>query len=289
MGCESFHFFNVPIHALLFKNHMWLLRPCKKRVNRVMAVSGRMRAAPKYSRKAIAMKKYFLVGLAMAFGMVQPVFAQDSTPTETPTPALSKPVSLSAKERLSDSRRYGLPAPPAQLNDGTPVTLENDVDDAPSSQAMAGLVDPSSLDPMASANKDETTSGKYYWHSFKAGNYCHVKKDGQDWYGWRTGDGFEWALWWGGRFWWHDNYAERSLYFNDGSWWWQSPKKAGNYQVFLPDGHYHVCSAQGVVGDDLMRTGTEEVETQPVEKETPSADRKESGGVDNGGPGMGGF
>lgn len=42
------------------------------------------------------------------------------------------------------------------------------------------------------------------------------------------------------------------------------------FQVVLKDGHYHACDSTGVLGEDLMQTGKEEVVTEPVEKPNPT-------------------
>ncbi len=216
------------------------------------------------------MKFHLAAALILALGSGGQAFAQDATPPDmTPTPVFPKPASIPVKERIPNARHYGLPRPPSQSLDGTPVTLDNDLDNVPLDQSMADLADPSALDQLSSANKADSVPQKYYWHSFKSGNYCHVKKDGHDWYGWQKDGAFHWVLWSGGRFWWRDDYADRWIYYDQGYWWWQNPKTA-SFQVFLQDGHYHVCDANGVLGDDLMRTGTEEVATQPVEKDTPT-------------------
>ena len=80
---------------------------------------------------------------------------------------------------------------------------------------------------------------------------------------------FHWILWKFGRFWWHDHYAQRWLYLDRDCWWWQDPKIPGQFQVVLDDGHYQSCDANGALADDLMRAGTEEVETAPVAKPSP--------------------
>jgi hypothetical protein len=227
----------------------------------------------------------FLTLLAAMFWLGQGAFAQDAIPTETPTPALTRPMTLSVKERIPDSKHYNLPRPPSKYIDGTAMELDIDVDNPPFGPPILNLSDSTTLPQVPGVNKSDSSSGKYYWHPFEGWNYCHFKKDGLDWYGWRTGDAFHWVLWWDGRFWWHDEYAERWIYFNQGCWWWQNPRKLGNFQVFLQDGHYHVCDANGALGDDLMRTGKEEIVTEPIEKETPYGHK---GGDALGGPGGGG-
>ncbi len=216
------------------------------------------------------MKARFLVAAVMVVWLGQPVWAQETIPSETPTPAIPKPESIPVKERIPDGRRFGLPRPPSKYVDGTSMDLEIDVDNPPFGPAIMNLGETSTLAQVPTVNKNDNSSGKYYWHPFESWNYCHFPTDNRHWYGWRTGNTFHWVLWWQGRLWWRDDYADRWLYFNRGYWWWQNPRKGGGFQVFLPDGHYHVCDANGALGDDLMRTGKEEVVTEPVAKPSPS-------------------
>lgn len=227
--------------------------------------------------------------MALVLGLGQTVFALESAPVDTPTPTVSKPVSLFTKEKMNDSMKYSFPRPPGKYVDGSPITLVNDMDNPPKDEAILNLNDSDTLVQIPVVNKADSRSGKHYWHPFKAWNYCHYKQDDRDWYGWRTGDAFHWVLWRSGHFWWRDNYAERWVYFDHGYWWWQSSKKPYGFQVFLNDGHYHACDANGALGDDLMRTGTEEVATEPVIKSTPEpGGRKREDGM--GSPGnMGGM
>jgi hypothetical protein len=149
------------------------------------------------------------------------------------------------------------------------MDLTNDEDTAPQGIPLMDLTDRQTLQQIPVVNKTDRQSGKYFWHPFKGWNYCHYREGKRDWYGWHTGASFHWILWWSGRFWWRDNYAQRWLYFDQGFWWWQDPKVSNQFQVFLDDGHYHACDTNGVLGDNLLRAGTEEVETAPIAK--PSA------------------
>ena len=213
------------------------------------------------------MKTHFWTLLALTLAWGQQVWALDPVPSDIPTSVVGKPVSISSKELIPDGRRFQLPESPSQNFDGTSLGLSMDLDLPPLGPAKMNLVDPSILAQIPVLNQSDTPFGKYNWHKFNDTNYCHLKKDGRDWYGWGEGNKFHWTLWWEGRLWWRDDYAERWLYLDQGNWWWQSSKKKNHFQVFLKDGHYHVCDLNGVLVDDLMRAGTEEEVTQPIPKE----------------------
>jgi hypothetical protein len=210
------------------------------------------------------------------------------TPTFTPgeTTRIPKPIFLKEAERLGDSEFVASPNAPRKGPDGNPWEVEAD-DHTPRGAAMANLEDPVFLNQINDWDKTETKPKVYYWHSFNGTNYCHFRdRSGNPWYGWAEGPAFRWALYRSGHFWWHDDYAERSLYFDRGYWWWQGPVK-DQYQVYLEDGHYHVCGADGVLGEDLYTTGTEEVTTQPVEKEVTPLAKPDDGAGAGTGTGMG--
>ena len=215
------------------------------------------------------------------------IFANDLIPTETSTPTMAKPIVLTAKEKIPDSIFYPLPHPPHRV-DGTAVTLTNDEESAPQGGGLRDLTDHQTLQQIPVVNKADKKSGRYYWHPFRGWIYCHYRDSHRDWYGWHTGESFHWMLWWSGRFWWRDSYAQRWLYFDQGFWWWRDPKAVNHFQIFLDDGHYHACDANGVLGDDLLRTGTEEVETAPVAKPSATTTPVAKRGGHHGGHHMGG-
>ncbi len=198
------------------------------------------------------------------------VFASDQLPGVEATPSLPKPLVLSTQDKIADNTHFRLPKPPKKYNDGTSLKLVNDEESAPLGPSMRNLGEPAAVQQVPKIDQKDSHSGKYYWHPYNAWNYCHYRDGDRNWYGWRMGDTFHWVLWREGRFWWHDPTAERWLYFNRGYWWWQGSGKTPTVQVYLEDGHYHVCDANGFMGDDLMKTGTEEVVTQPVAKPSPS-------------------
>jgi hypothetical protein len=234
------------------------------------------------------MKKWIGLFLIIFFAATSAVLALD-LPTVTPEySSLPRPLTITAVDKLSDSTKYNLPKPPDKYTDGTELVLMNDEDKSPQGPALQNLNNIDTLEQIASVNKADKNSNKYYWHPFKGWIYCHYRDGDRQWYGWHIGDQFHWILWWSSRFWWYDAYAERWLYFDRGYWWWQSLKKNNQIQVFLDDGHFHACDANGVLGDDLMATGVEEEVTgSPSPKATPRQGGKH-GGHHRGGGGMGG-
>ncbi len=239
------------------------------------------------------MVKELICGLILALGLGSAANALDNPPEPGKTPTVAMPVTISSQEIIQDGNRYRLPRPPGKYNDGTDLKLTNEVNEAPRGEPMRILAQPSVAQEVPSTNKKDRDSGKYHWHPYEAWNYCHYHEGDRQWYGWRTGETFHWVLWKSGRFWWHDSYAERWLYFDRGYWWWQGSKKPVEIQVYLEDRHYHACDANGVLGDDLLETGTEEVVGEPVAKTTPYptpvgklGDLNSGSGL---GHGMGGF
>ncbi len=212
--------------------------------------------------------------------------------TENPTPLsgeatrIPTPMGLKGSDRLSDSEYHSSPFAPRKGPDGNTWKIQAD-DQIPRGLAMINLAAPALFDQIENWNKAEIKPRVYYWHSLNGTDYCHFRdKSGNQWYGWAEGPAFRWALYRSGRFWWHDSYAERSLYFDRGYWWWQGHRK-DQYQVYLEDGHYHVCGIDGVLGDDLFTTGTEEVATQPVEKEVTPLSKPDDSAVPGAGTGSG--
>ncbi len=224
---------------------------------------------------------------------VSPTIQAVENPTLTPdkTVRIPKPIVLKDSDRLGDSEFRSNPKAPMKGFDGNSLQIEVD-DRIPRGLAMIQMEEPAFSLQMEDWNKSEKKPRVYYWHTYMGIDYCHYRGgSGTEWYGWAEGSAFRWVLYHSGHFWWHDGYAERSLYFDRGYWWWQGKRK-DQFQVYLEDGHYHVCGPDGVLGDDLFTTGTEEVATQPVEKDltpasTPSDDSGPPGGMGGSGTGSG--
>jgi hypothetical protein len=231
---------------------------------------------------------FFGCGTGALVASDNPTPATNGLPVSTPVPANAEkpsvpiPVFLRDSDRIPDSAAHPLPPPPGKYADGKPFSLKSS-GGIPPVESVKNLADPAVLSQIEAINKSENKPRAYYWHSLNGVDYCHCfSASGHHWYGWVSGGDWLWALYQSSHFWWHDAYAERWLYFDRGYWRWQGPKK-NQFQVYLEDGHYHVCDAKGVLGEDLFTLGTEEEMTQPIVKETvvPLSKQKE----DNPGPG----
>ena len=208
------------------------------------------------------------------------VFALEEPSREAQPVTIAKPLLLNKKEKIPDGENLKNPRPPQKNADGSHLAAENEEDLCPRGAAINNLADVSVFSDIQAINKAKHSSGKYSWHTLSAWNYCHFHEGGRDWYGWRTGETFHWVLFRNNRFWWRDPYAGRWLYFYEGYWWWQGGKDFQKIQVFLEDGHYHICDANGILGEDLWTTGVKEEVTEPVKKKTPtpSLDKGRPGG-----------
>jgi hypothetical protein len=230
-----------------------------------------------YSRGG-ALKKRLWLMMAIGMGWANTSGAQVLPSLTVPVKAsasVPKPLALILKDKTPDSARFKLPPPPSKYIDDTDLVLTNEVDNAPhlNNAALRTLTGPEVLVQIPVVNKADKKSNHYYWHPFKDWNYAHYRDGDRQWYGWRTGPSFHWVLWSAGHFWWYNPYAERWLYFDRGYWWWQSLTKDNQIQVFLDDGHFHACDLNGVLGDDLMQTGKEDI----VPDITPQPTRKPKG------------
>jgi hypothetical protein len=191
-----------------------------------------------------------------------------SMPNPTNTPSVPKPSYVQSKDRVPDSDNPDSPPHPSKASDGSELSAIND-DAAPRGPALQNLGDPAFLSAVGGFNKSENNSKTYYWHSLNAWDYCHWRDGSRQWYGWKAGEKFHWVLSKGGHFYWHDTYAERWLCFDRGYWWWQGHLKSKPFfEVYLDDGHYYVCDANGVLGEDLGTTGKVDIATEPVSKDT---------------------
>jgi hypothetical protein len=195
-------------------------------------------------------------------------------------------MALTPQNKVQDTSRFSRPKPPTKYIDGEVVNLTNDEESMPTGVVMLNLSDNTALEQIPEVNKADKHGNQYYWHPFKGWNYVHYRDGDRQWYGWRTGETFHWILWQDEHFWWYDTYAERWLYYDRGYWWWQNLKTPNTIQVRLDDGHYHEVDANGVLGEDLMATGTIELVTgTPVPKTTPTAGKRHGGGHHGGGGG----
>jgi hypothetical protein len=207
-----------------------------------------------------------------------------STPTPAAALTVAAPQWLEPKDLLDDGTGWKGPWPPKKDADGTRVHLENDTDHCPRGDRMGILASSDAVTLLQGFGKSDPSS-KHIWHKIGELSFCHFRDGDRDWYGWRTGDTFQWVLWRGGRFWWHDTYAGRWLSSYNGNWWWQSRKPKDSIQVYLENGHYYLCSKDGTLGDDLWTTGVVESANKPVEKVVTPAGERDDKGLRKGGIG----
>jgi hypothetical protein len=195
------------------------------------------------------------------------LFAQQGPYTSPSLATVPKPLLIEHKNKIPDSKNLNFPAPPRKDADGTLLQLKNETVSPPQGAAIESLTDDSIDSELKKLDRAERSSGRYQWHSADVWSYCHHREGGSDWYGWRTGSVFHWVLYRGSLFWWRDTYAGRWLYFYKGFWWWASGKKTKEIQVYMNDGRYHACDANGVLGADLGTTGVARAVADPVAEE----------------------
>lgn len=228
----------------------------------------------------------FSISLLAFFGTG---WAQEDSPTATATP-FSTPLVLKPHVKLSDGDHRVLPRAPKKGPTGKAINVDTD-DHIPRGSLMDKLADSAALTLIDGFNKLDTKSQQANWHEINGTLYCHFRDGDNDWYGWRTGPEFHWVLSRGGLFWFHDRFADRWLYYDQGTWWWQVEDKQNPIQVLLEDNHYYACDGKGVLGSNLGTTGQEEVVTKPIVKETPVSSKDENpaehSGMGGMSPGMG--
>jgi hypothetical protein len=234
------------------------------------------------------MKITLVIGFTLSLMGCSLLHAEDAAPLGDQPVTIVKPPSITLKEKISDGEGYKTPRPPKRNFDEKSLDLVNDEDHSPRGEPILNLSDPAIFSQIQSIDKTEHISGKHHWHKFNAWDYCHFYEGGKNWYGWRTGETFHWVLYFNNHLWWHDPFAERWLYFYKGYWWWQGGKDLQDTQVYLEDGHYHVCAPDGVLGEDLWTNGKKDVVTEPFKKEPTREPLTDSPGHDGHGTGLGG-
>jgi hypothetical protein len=173
-----------------------------------------------------------------------------------------KPLFLKSKSKIPVNLKS--PVPPTKGEDGSPLKVTEDAD-IPRGAVMEALTNPTAAAQIKRFNQAERKRDWYYWHASNVWNYCHYRdKKRNHWYGWKTGEAFHWVLYQGGCFWTHDAIAGRWLYFYKGYWWWPNDKDSGKIQVYMDDGHYHLCDSNGALGQDLGPTGNPMAADEPT-------------------------
>ncbi len=176
-------------------------------------------------------------------------WAQGQTPKK-----VHPPYFLHAKDKLPPE---SLSPPAASLIDAKGQGMASELNIAPpDAGVMDQLSDPGLVEEIRRTKAAETTTDRFYWHSTDDLDYCHYQDmEGNHWYGWADGQGFNWVLWRGHRYWWHDPFAKHWLYYYQGYWWRADGQAKNSIQVCL-DGEYYACDSQGRVISDMGQDGS---------------------------------
>lgn len=135
----------------------------------------------------------------------------------------------------------------------------------PGPKVLDQFSSPALFEEIQRARTPETQIQRFYWHTTARGlDYCHFQDlEGNHWYGWESaGGGFNWVLWKGHRFWWHDPFASHWLYYFQGYWWRSDGQQPHLIQVCL-DGEYYACDAQGNILKDMGQDGSGDIISAP--------------------------
>ena len=157
------------------------------------------------------MNNLWIFGLALAF--YSGAWASDAAPKK-----INRPYFLRIKDKIPND---SLTAPAGSLEDANGQTLNADVNiTPPDAGVMDQLSDPGLFEKIRKTKSVETAVNRFYWHSDGDLDYCHYQDmEGNHWYGWSDDGGFNWVLWRGHRYWWHDPFARHWLYYYQGYWW----------------------------------------------------------------------
>jgi hypothetical protein len=164
------------------------------------------------------------------------------------------PYFLRSKDKIPPD---SLSHPMASLVDANGQAMESKENiSTPDSSVMDRLSDPGLFEEIRKTKSVETTPDRLYWHSRDDLNYCHyLDEEGNHWYGWTDEQGFNWVLWRGHRYWWHDPFAKHWLYYYQGYWWRADGQGKDSIQVCV-DGEYFLSNGRGDVLSDMGQDGT---------------------------------
>lgn len=80
--------------------------------------------------------------------------------------------------------------------------------------------------------------GQHYWFYNNGMRHSHYYDHyGVHWFGFYLGDVYFWTRYHSGKLWWNDATRGRSLYYQDGFWWWANPMAPGVPYIYR-DGRY---------------------------------------------------
>lgn len=197
--------------------------------------------------------------LSLFLGFTPALWADVSIPLHKIHP----PYFLQAKDKLP---RKDLACPDIPLQGPGGQTLDVAVDiTPPGPRVLDRFSSPSLFEEIQRAKASETKLQRFYWHSTPGGlDYCHFKDlEGNQWYGWGGKDSdFNWVLWRGHRFWWHDPFAGHWLYYYRGYWWRADGQEKNSIQACI-HGEYYACDAKGNILEDMGQDGSGDIVSAP--------------------------
>lgn len=201
------------------------------------------------------------------FGLVQGVWADSSAPVQK----LHQPYFLQAKDKIP---RNDLACPDVNLQgpDGKPLDLQVNIQPS-GSKTMDLFSAPGIFEAIQRQRPSETTPQRFYWHELDEMEFCHFEDlEGNHWYGWKDDvEGkFNWVLWRGHRYWWHDAFAGHWLYYYQGVWWRADGQSKNSIQANL-NGEYYACDAQGRILGDMGAEGDGDIVSAPGRYQGDSA------------------
>ncbi|HJT23722.1 MAG TPA: hypothetical protein VJ873_04055 [bacterium] len=191
-------------------------------------------------------------------GLVQAVGADSSAVPHS----IHRPYFLQAKDKVP---RSDLACPEEDLQGPGAKSLDLEINILPPDPHVIDFLSgPDIFEQIQRQRPSETALQRFYWHRLDEVEYCHFRDmEGNHWYGWEDGDEkFNWVLWRGHRFWWHDPFAGLWLYYYQGYWWRADGQKPGRIQACI-DGEYYACDAKGNILQDMGQEGSGDIVSAP--------------------------
>jgi hypothetical protein len=79
------------------------------------------------------------------------------------------------------------------------------------------------IEDLRARERVKIVPGQIDWRQVDGTRYCHYYDAGAHWYGFYGGSHFYWTRYWADRWWWHDPYYARWLFWSGGYWWYPAP------------------------------------------------------------------